>query len=193
MLTSDPQGGRNLHIGTTRQLWLKPSKTGRSGSGCRGPGKHGRCGPMAGQPIGPSWPEVQPESDESLCCRKAPLGRAIAAVLSGSPERQKTHIISGEGNVGGLVRRSSSGPVHAGGFTTPAHEKWALSTCPLSPMIGTCWPLKARELYNTIKRYVETGHSDCPCWGSGSGRMGCRCGPRADWHRQHASQARPDQ
>tara|TARA_R110002094_G_scaffold42357_7_gene54651 strand:+ start:2781 stop:4895 length:2115 start_codon:yes stop_codon:yes gene_type:complete len=86
---------------------------------------------------------------------KPSLGRAIAAVLPGPQERHKTHIISGEGNVvvwcaGHLLAQCMPEDYN------PAHEKWTLEHLPIVP---TDWRLKltpkARELYNTIKRYVK--------------------------------------
>ena len=86
---------------------------------------------------------------------KPSLGRAIAAVLPGPQERHKTHILSGEGNVvvwcaGHLLAQCMPEDYN------PAHEKWALEHLPIVP---DDWRLKlapkARELYNTIKRYVK--------------------------------------
>jgi DNA topoisomerase-3 len=86
---------------------------------------------------------------------KPSLGRAIAAVLPGPQERHKTHIVSGEGNVvvwcaGHLLAQCMPEDYN------PGHEKWALEHLPIVP---DEWRLKlapkARELFNTIRRYVK--------------------------------------
>jgi DNA topoisomerase-3 len=86
---------------------------------------------------------------------KPSLGRAIAAVLPGPQERHKTHIISGEGNVVVWCASHLLAQCMPEDYN-PAHEKWALDHLPIVP---DDWRLKlapkARELYNTIKRYVK--------------------------------------
>lgn len=86
---------------------------------------------------------------------KPSLGHAIAAVLPGPQQRYKTHIVSGDGNVvvwcaGHLLSQCMPEDYN------PAYEKWALEHLPIVP---DQWRLqlapKARELYNTIKRYAK--------------------------------------